>query len=265
MLLKVDQMGEFILIGTDIYKNFGGLQAVSGVSFEVPKGKVFAIIGPNGAGKTTLFNLISGVFRDYEGKILFCDEAIDHRPGHVIAAKGIARTFQNVRLFKNLSVLENVMVGCHGWIRPNLWRTLFGFRGVDRQERAVTQRAAESLRFVGLEGRSDQDVGSLPLGEQKLVEIARALAARPKLLLLDEPGAGLNDAEMEKLKAIIFRIKEQGITQIVVEHNMNFIMSISDRIMVLDFGMKIADGTPQEILQNEKVIEVYLGRERDLA
>ncbi len=253
------------MIGTEIYKNFGGLQAVSGVSFEVPAGKIFAIIGPNGAGKTTLFNLISGVFRDYRGVILFCDEAIDHRPGHVIAAKGIARTFQNVRLFKNLSVLENVMVGCHGWIRPTLWRTLFGFGGVERQERAVAQWATEMLRFVGLEGRLDQDVSSLPLGEQKLVEVARALAARPKLLLLDEPGAGLNDAEMEKLKGIMFKIKEQGITQIVVEHNMNFIMSISDRIMVLNFGIKIADGTPQEIVQNEKVIEVYLGRERDLA
>lgn len=258
-------MGESLLIGTDIYKNFGGLQAVAGVSFEVPAGKIFAIIGPNGAGKTTLFNLISGVFHDYAGKIIFCDEAIDHRPGHVIAAKGIARTFQNVRLFSNLSVLENVMVGCHGWMRPTLWRTLLGFGDMARQERVVAQWATEMLRFVGLERRCDQDVGSLPLGEQKLVEVARALAARPKLLLLDEPGAGLNDAEMERLKAIMFKIKEQGITQIVVEHNMNFIMSISDRIMVLNFGMKIADGTPQEILHNEKVIEVYLGRERDLA
>ena len=254
-----------ILTGRGIGKHFGGLQALMDVDFEVPSSMIFAVIGPNGAGKTTLFNLISGVHRDFAGEIRFESELISHRPPHVISLMGIGRTFQNVRLFRNLSILENVMVGCHGWIRPGFFRTIFGIRRIVADERCVRDWSKEMLRFVGLEDRAHLEVEALPLGDQKLLEIARALAAKPRLLLLDEPGAGLNDSEMEKLKEIIYRIREREITQVIVEHNMNFIMNISDRIMVLDFGLKLAEGTPKEILENEKVAEVYLGRESDFA
>jgi branched-chain amino acid transport system ATP-binding protein len=226
---------------------------------------IFSIIGPNGAGKTTLFNLISGFDRDYEGEVLFENEAITHNLPHDIAVKGVARTFQNVRLFHNLTVLENVAVGCHGWVSPRYARAIFGLRASRREERNIEAFAREMLAFVGLEGKDDHEVESLALGEQKLLEIARALAAKPRLLLLDEPGAGLNDREMDNLQEIIFKTKEQKITQVIVEHNMKLIMTISDQIMVLNFGTKIAEGDPQSILNNEKVIEVYLGKEKDLA
>jgi len=254
-----------ILKGKSILKNFGGLQALSNVDFQVKGGLIFAIIGPNGAGKTTLFNLISGFDRDFEGEIIFNDEIISHRPPHVITRKGVARTFQNVRLFKNLTALENVGVGCNGWISPRFSRAIFGIRAAKQEDRIIKDFAREMLHFVGLAGKENEEVESLPLGEQKLLEIARALAAKPKLLLLDEPGAGLNDREMESLKEIIYKSKEKGITQIIVEHNMKFIMSISDQIMVLNFGNRIADGSPEEIARNEKVIEVYIGREAESA
>ena len=258
-------MNDSILNGRSITKFFGGLQALHSVDFDVESGVIFSIIGPNGAGKTTLFNLISGFDRDYEGEVLFENEAITHNLPHDIAVKGVARTFQNVRLFHNLTVLENVAVGCHGWVSPRYARAIFGLRASRREERNIEAFAREMLAFVGLEGKDDDEVESLALGEQKLLEIARALAAKPRLLLLDEPGAGLNDREMDNLQEIIFKTKEQKITQVIVEHNMKLIMTISDQIMVLNFGTKIAEGDPQSILNNEKVIEVYLGKEKDLA
>jgi branched-chain amino acid transport system ATP-binding protein len=252
----------FILKGTSIGKRFGGLQALQEVNFNVQEGTIFAVIGPNGAGKTTLFNLITGVERRFEGEFVFKGTVISGTPSHSIANAGVARTFQNVRLFKNLSVLQNVMVGCHGWICPTYFRTVFNIRASNQQENTIRNHAFEMLTFVGMEKKANDQVDSLPLGEQKLLEIARALAAKPRLLLLDEPGAGLNDAEMNTLKEIIFKIREHDITQMIVEHNMKLIMSISERIMVLNFGLKIAEGTPQEILNNERVIEVYLGKEK---
>jgi branched-chain amino acid transport system ATP-binding protein len=255
----------FILKGKGVYKNFGGLQALADVQFGVRQGEIFAVIGPNGAGKTTLFNLISGVDRGFIGEILFDGHPIGRLPSHVISVKGIARTFQNVRLFRNLRVLENVMVGCHGWVSPGYGRTVFRLKASRKEERTIREHSEKLLTFVGLEKKADQEVESLPLGEQKLLEMARALAAKPRVLLLDEPGAGLNDAEMLMLKGIIFKIKDQKITQMVVEHNMKLIMSISDQIMVLNFGTKIAEGKPLDIVRNEKVIEVYLGKEKGLA
>jgi branched-chain amino acid transport system ATP-binding protein len=253
-----------ILKGRSISKNFGGLQALLNVDFEVENGMIFAIIGPNGAGKTTLFNLISGFDRDYSGEFIFKDVSLGQFPPHDITLRGIARTFQNVRLFKNLSVLENVAVGCHGWAAPIYSRAIFGFKSNRQEERTIKAHALEMLDFVGLADKRNTEVESLSLGEQKLLEIARALAAKPKLLLLDEPGAGLNDREMDNLEEIIFKNKENGITQIIVEHNMKFIMSISDEIMVLNFGNKIAYGPPELIVSDESVIEVYLGKEEDL-
>jgi len=258
-------MNDSILSGRSISKLFGGLQALLAVNFDVEREVIFSIIGPNGAGKTTLFNLISGFDRNFDGEVIFENEAISHNPPHTITVKGVARTFQNVRLFKNLTVLENVAVGCHGWVSPRYTRAIFGLKASRQEERAIEGFAREMLAYVGLEGKDNDEVESLALGEQKLLEIARALAAKPRLLLLDEPGAGLNDREMDKLKEIIFKTKEQKITQIIVEHNMKLIMSISDQIMVLNFGTKIAEGDPQDILNNEKVIEVYLGKEKDLA
>jgi len=253
-----------ILKGQSISKNFGGLQALLGVNFEVEDGMIFAIIGPNGAGKTTLFNLISGFDRDYSGEFIFEDLSLSQFPPHDITLGGIARTFQNVRLFKNLSVLENVAVGCHGWAAPIYTRAIFGLKSTRREEHTIKAYASEMLDFVGLADKRNSEVESLSLGEQKLLEIARALAAKPKLLLLDEPGAGLNDREMDNLEEIIFKNKKSGITQIIVEHNMKFIMRISDEIMVLNFGTKIALGPPEIIANNESVIEVYLGKEEDL-
>lgn len=258
-------MSDSILRGRSISKYFGGLQALSKVDFSVENGIIFSIIGPNGAGKTTLFNLVSGFDMDFEGEVTFENEVISHYPPHTITGKGIARTFQNVRLFKNLTVLQNVAVGCHGWASPRLTRAIFGLKATRREERTIKNYAKEMLAFVGLEDKEDDEVESLALGEQKLLEIARALAAKPRLLLLDEPGAGLNDREMDNLKEIIFKSKEREITQVIVEHNMKLIMSISDQIMVLNFGTKIAEGNPEDILNNEKVIEVYLGKDKDLA
>ncbi len=235
------------------------------VDFEIQPRSIFAVIGPNGAGKTTLFNLISGLYQDYRGEIHFNNESISHRPSHFIANKGISRTFQNIRLFKNLSVLENVIVGCHAWADPKFSKTIFGISANQYKEKEIKEWGKMMLNWVGLYDKANHNVESLSLGDQKLLEISRALAARPKLLLLDEPAGGLNDFDMGKLKEIIFKIKEQNITQMIVEHHMNFIMSISDRVMVLNFGMKIAEGTPKDIVGDEKVIEAYLGREQELA
>ncbi len=258
-------MIDSILRGQSISKHFGGLHALSNVDFNVEKGIIFSIIGPNGAGKTTLFNLISGFDRDYEGDVFFDDQMISHYAPHIITIKGIARTFQNVRLFKNLTVLQNVSVGCHGWVSPTYTRAIFNLKASRREEQTIEAFSMDMLAYVGLQEKANDEVESLALGEQKLLEIARALAAKPRLLLLDEPGAGLNDKEMDNLQEIMFKIKEQQITQVIVEHNMKLIMSISDQIMVLNFGTKIAEGKPQDILRNEKVIEVYLGKEKDLA
>jgi ABC-type branched-subunit amino acid transport system ATPase component len=232
---------------------------VDGVSFNARLGQVVAIIGPNGAGKTTLFNMISGLLPKDEGEIWLTDQRIDELPTHKIAELGVGRTFQNVKLFGNMSVVENVMMGRYRHEKSGFFQSVLGLTA---QEEIQTHTAAlQRLKRVGLADKADTPAASLPLGEQRLVELARALAAEPSLLLLDEPTAGLNQVEKVRLTATIGRIRANNVTILLVEHDMNLVMGIADWILVLNFGRKIAQGFPQQIQNNPLVVEAYLGRE----
>jgi branched-chain amino acid transport system ATP-binding protein len=249
-LLKVNQLK----------KAFGGVMAVAGVSFEVKKNQIKSIIGPNGAGKTTIFNLISGVYPPLEGEIHFQGQNLIHLPPHQICSMGISRTFQNVILFKRMTVLENVMVGRHSKVNTHFISTIFRLPTFKKEEKAIIEKAMELMVLVGLERKAFEMAQNLPLGEQKLLEIARALATDPQMILLDEPAGGLNMAELEAIIRLIRKIKEKGIAILLVEHNMRVVMDVSDEIMVLNFGEQIASGPPKEIKGNEKVIQAYLGK-----
>jgi len=242
-----------------VTRRFGGLVAVDAIDLEVAQGGVTAVIGPNGAGKTTLFNMISGFQTPNAGHIVFADQDITARPPEEIAASGLIRTFQLVQLFQNLSVLENIQVGCHlhtkGGVLSALMRT-----GSTRQiEREVEASARELLDFVGLEGAADAEASALAYGQQRLLEVARALAAKPKLLLLDEPAAGLSAEESKRLSAAIRAIAGRGTTVLLIEHDMKLVMNTADTIAVLDFGRKIAEGSPATVRENPAVIAAYLG------
>ncbi len=239
--------------------NFGGVAALSDVSFTVNAGYIKAIIGPNGAGKTTLFNVITGVYSPAAGRILYEGMDIAGTKPDEIASRGITRTFQNVELFSNMTVLENVMVGRHTRSRSGFLSCALRFPCMMREETDIRDSARMHLDFVGLSARSGDMASSLPLGHQRYLEIARALALEPKLLLLDEPAAGLDEKETEDLGGLIRRIRDRGITVLLVEHDMSLTMEISDEIVVLDYGKKIAEGTPREIQYNKKVIDAYLG------
>jgi len=252
--------GEILKI-QDLQKYFGGLRAIDGLSFSVSEGQIKSVIGPNGAGKTTLFNLITGVFPPTRGKFEFAGRALNGMKPHEIARAGISRTFQNVELFPNMSVLENVMLGCHTRTGAGLFRAGLRLPGMRLEEKRTREEAREELRFMGIEEKALLGAKSLPLGEQKLLEIARALAAQPKLLLLDEPAAGLNIRETETLSETILRIRERGITVMLVEHDMSLVMGISDDVLVLNYGRRIAEGKPREIQRNPEVIAAYLGEE----
>ena len=240
-------------------KRFGGLLANDSISFDVEEGELLAVIGPNGAGKTTLFNVISGFFPPTSGSIHFDGKDITGASSHRVASSGLIRTYQLVQLFKHLTVAENVEIGSHRVTRGGVFSALFRPQWMRQQEKDVCRNARELLRFVGLEDQADMPADTLPYGRQRLLEVARALAARPRLLLLDEPAAGLNTQETAALAEVIKRIHAGGTTVILIEHDMSLVMQIAQRIVVLDFGKKIAEGTPDEIKAHPDVIAAYLG------
>jgi len=243
----------------NLRKEFGGLVAVNDVTFQVQEGQISAIIGPNGAGKTTIYNLISKFYAPTAGQILYKQKRIDGFAPHEMADMGIARTFQNLQIMENMTVLENVMVGCHCKAGHGIIGSALRLPRFRREEKEILQRAMEKLTFVELESKASRPASSLSFGEQRMVEFARALACEPDLLMLDEPASGLSIREMEKVAELIYRVRDEGVTVMLIEHDMGLVMDISDVVTVLNYGQKIAEGTPREVQNNEDVIAAYLG------
>ncbi|MCM3359389.1 MULTISPECIES: ABC transporter ATP-binding protein [unclassified Psychrobacillus] len=247
----------------NITKNFGGISALTDVSFQINEGEIFGLIGPNGAGKTTMFNIITNMFAPTSGEILFLGKNISGMKPHKITDKGICRTFQNIRLFSQMSVLENVLVGAHCRNKSGVLKSVLRTKSQKQEEKGNYEAALELLELVGLSPYEETIAENLAYGQQRRLEIARALASNPKLLLLDEPAAGMNETETENLFELIKKVQKRGVTVLLIEHDMPFVMKLCDRIAVLNFGKKLAEGTPIEIQNNQDVIEAYLGSEED--
>ena len=242
----------------NLTKSFGGLMAVNDVSFDLEKNSVMGLIGPNGAGKTTVFNLITGNYQADTGEVVFDGESLIRKPTHVIVSRGIARTFQTIRLFPNMKVIENVLAGCHCRMRSGIFSSMFRLPRQRREEKEALQNALRELEFVGLGDHAMNKAKNLSYGSQRLLEIARALAAQPKLIVLDEPAGGMNAQETAALVDLIKEIKKRGITVLLIEHDMSLVMRICEQIIVLEHGALIAHGSPEDVQNNPRVIEAYL-------